>query len=212
MQWNSYLREFSGWEWPYRRRRMVRKLCSWPLRRSLAPAPLSQLVGLARMYPNTFLSSVCWLLKLRQMGTQGVHMEAFHCKGSFHGWFVGLVVPLQEFLFCIGCSSRPSTKYNSPHRTLLVLISQQAGQAIVSHRLFLCVSGLTPSSAWSGSFRRTYSAKPAQLRMSSHIAYRPAQAIGLTLSCQCRLAGLLLRWVRLADLKFHLKLPPLYCM
>ncbi len=36
----------------------------------------------------------CRLLKLRQMGT----ME-YNCKGSFLGWFVGLIVPVQEIFF-----------------------------------------------------------------------------------------------------------------
>jgi hypothetical protein len=50
-----------------------------------------------------------WLQKLRWMGTQRVQMkEVLPC------WFVGLVVPEQEILFSLGCSSQPSTKYFFP--------------------------------------------------------------------------------------------------
>jgi hypothetical protein len=59
-------------------------------------------------------------------------------KGVLLGWFVGLVVPVQDFLFCLGCSNQHSTKYffliifyfNS-----FVPIAKQAGQAAVLGRL-----------------------------------------------------------------------------
>ncbi len=55
----------------------------------------------------------CQLLQLRQTGTQGVHLKG----GPFLGWFVGLVVPVQEILSCLGCFSRPSTfHFTCPHR------------------------------------------------------------------------------------------------
>ncbi len=51
-----------------------------------------------------------WLLKLRQIG-----LKDYLRKRSFLGWFVGLVLP------SLGCSSRPSTKYLFPHRTLFLI-------------------------------------------------------------------------------------------
>ena len=63
------------------------------------------------------------LLKLpRQRGTRGVHMMIW--KGSFTGWFVGFVLPSKRLLSCLGCSSRPITKYylfSSPHTISLHL-------------------------------------------------------------------------------------------
>jgi hypothetical protein len=79
------------------------------------------------------------------------------------GWFVGLVVPVQKrFLFCLGCSIRPSKKifscragtrdicsamvalrpskniFSSPYTiSTFVPIDQQAGQADVLGRLSL---------------------------------------------------------------------------
>ncbi len=52
----------------------------------------------------------------------------------------------RDFLFCLGCSIRPSTKYFFPHRTLLPFlcpIGQQAGQAAVLGRLsvIMCLCG-----------------------------------------------------------------------
>jgi hypothetical protein len=38
------------------------------------------------------------------------------------GWLIGLFVPIQEIFFCLSCSSRSSTKYCFPHRTLFQLI------------------------------------------------------------------------------------------
>ncbi len=52
-------------------------------------------------------------------------LKEYIWKGSFHGWFVRLVVTL--FLSCHGWSCQPSTKYF----TSLVPIAQQAGQAVV---------------------------------------------------------------------------------
>ncbi len=46
-------------------------------------------------------------------------------KGSFLGWFIELVVPVQEIF--VACSSRPSTNYFFPHPTLF--------QFLCPHRL-----------------------------------------------------------------------------
>ncbi len=37
---------------------------------------------------------------------------------KFLGWFAGLLSLYKRFYSCVGCSSRPSTKYFFPHRTL----------------------------------------------------------------------------------------------
>ncbi len=50
----------------------------------------------------------CWLLKLRWMGTQWVQMKGVLPRLVRWAWF----------LFCLCCSSKPSTKYFFPHRTL----------------------------------------------------------------------------------------------
>ncbi len=48
-----------------------------------------------------------------------------------------------DFLSCLGCSSQPSTKYYSPHRTLfhfiIVPIAQHPGQSVLLGRLPLCL-------------------------------------------------------------------------
>ncbi len=44
--------------------------------------------------------------------------KSYKCKGSNLCWFVGHVLLVQEIFFCLGCSSRPSTKYFFPPRTL----------------------------------------------------------------------------------------------
>ncbi len=46
-------------------------------------------------------------------------------KRSFFGWFVGFFVPVQycRFLSCLGCSSKPSTKYYFTHCTLFLFFS-----------------------------------------------------------------------------------------
>ncbi len=57
--------------------------------------------------------------------------------------FVGLVVPVQETLFCLGCSSWPSTKYiflTIHHFNSFVPIAQQAGHAAMLGRLSLSMS------------------------------------------------------------------------
>ncbi len=66
-----------------------------------------------------------------------------------------------RFLFFLGCTSRPSTKYFLPHRTLyqfLCPIAQQAGQAAVLGRLSLsiivCVSGCPPPRGSKGGHTR----------------------------------------------------------
>jgi hypothetical protein len=62
-------------------------------------------------------------------------------RGLSLGWFVWLVVPVQEiFVLPWLLYSRPRTKYFFPHRTLLqsfVPIAQQAGQAVMLGRLSL---------------------------------------------------------------------------
>jgi hypothetical protein len=40
-------------------------------------------------------------------------------KGSFLDWFVGSSCRYKRFLFCLGCFSRPRTKYFFPHRKLI---------------------------------------------------------------------------------------------
>ncbi len=79
---------------------------------------------------------LCWLLKLRQMETQGVHM-----KGVFP-WLVrlGSLCRYKSFLDCVGCFSWPSTKYfvSSPYTiTSFVPIALQAGQLVVPRCLSL---------------------------------------------------------------------------
>jgi hypothetical protein len=69
----------------------------------------------------------CWLLKLRQMGTQKVHK-----KGSFLGWFVGLVVLVQE-IFCPALTALVGPVKNMffltvHYFTSFVLITQKLGR------------------------------------------------------------------------------------
>ncbi len=64
-------------------------------------------------------------------------------KGPSLVMFVGLVVPVQETLFCLGCSSWPSTKYiflTIHYFNSFVPIAQQAGQAAMLGRLSLSMS------------------------------------------------------------------------
>jgi hypothetical protein len=49
-------------------------------------------------------------------------LKEYKWKGSFLDWFVGLVWRYKRFLSCLGCSSRPCTKYFSPHHTLFLFI------------------------------------------------------------------------------------------
>jgi hypothetical protein len=81
----------------------------------------------------------CWLLKLRWMGTRRVQMNGILT------WLVGslgLSCRYKRFFFCLGCSSRPSTKYffTIVHFfNFFVPNAQQAGQAAVRGRLSLSV-------------------------------------------------------------------------
>jgi hypothetical protein len=79
--------------------------------------------------------SHCRMLKLRQMGTQGVH------KKGILPWLVrGLVMSVQEILSCLGCSTQPSIKiFSSPPCSISLYwsIVQQAGQAVLLHQLSL---------------------------------------------------------------------------
>ncbi len=80
----------------------------------------------------------CWLLKLRRTGRDS--MSRYTRNWSFLGWFVGLVVPVQWFLFCLGCSSLPSTKYfirTIHYSNSFVLIAELGGQAVVLGHLSL---------------------------------------------------------------------------
>ncbi len=83
----------------------------------------------------------CWLLELRWTGT--LRGDKWKWKGSFPGWFVGLVVPVQEiFVQCLSCSSRPSTKYfflAEHYFNAFTPSAQQAGQPAVLGRLSLSV-------------------------------------------------------------------------
>jgi hypothetical protein len=78
----------------------------------------------------------CWLLKLRWMGNQSIQMkEVLFLVGS-----LGLSCRNKRFLFCLGCSSRPSTKYfflTLLYFNFIVPIAQQAGQAGLLGRLSL---------------------------------------------------------------------------
>jgi hypothetical protein len=64
----------------------------------------------------------------------------YKLEGSFIGWFGGLVVPLQEFVFCLGCSSRPVQNFfflPIQYFNFFVSIDQQARQAALLGRLSL---------------------------------------------------------------------------
>ncbi len=55
---------------------------------------------------------------------------------------LGLSCRYKSFLFCLGCYSRPSTKYFFPSVhcfNSFIPIVQQAGQAVVLGRLSLCM-------------------------------------------------------------------------
>ncbi len=59
---------------------------------------------------------------------------------------LGLSCQYKRFLFCLGCSSRPSTKYFFPHRTLFYFLwphrpASWAGQPCWVACLLVCVSG-----------------------------------------------------------------------
>jgi hypothetical protein len=64
-------------------------------------------------------------------------------------WLVRWVrLPIERFLFCLGCFSRPSTKYYFPQRTLFQFIcpnrpspSKMVRQSCWVACLLLCVSG-----------------------------------------------------------------------
>ncbi len=68
---------------------------------------------------------VCGLVCIEQRGVAPADRwnwgewgnKEYKWMGSFLGWFVGLAVPEQEILFCLGWSSQPSAKYFFPHRT-----------------------------------------------------------------------------------------------
>jgi hypothetical protein len=57
-----------------------------------------------------------WPLLTVETGVNG-NSKSTENGGFFLGYFAGLVMPGQEILFRLGCSSRPSTKYFFPHRT-----------------------------------------------------------------------------------------------
>ncbi len=72
--------------------------------------------------------------------------KEYKWKVSFLGWFVGLIVPWQEIFVCLGCSSRPSTKYFfSSSYTFSIPVSQSpsklGGQPCWVACLLVCVSG-----------------------------------------------------------------------
>ncbi len=80
----------------------------------------------------------CWLSKQSQMGTYGVQIKG---GGSFPGWFVGLVVPVQEIYPALA-----ALKYlflTAHFFTLCFAIAHQPGQTVVPGRgcLLICVSG-----------------------------------------------------------------------
>ncbi len=77
----------------------------------------------------------CWLSKLDEWG-----LKEYKWKGSFPGWFVRHVVPVQDIFVLLDCSSRPDTTYffSTVHYfNAFVPIAQQAGQAAVLGRLYL---------------------------------------------------------------------------
>ncbi len=51
-----------------------------------------------------------WLLLTAETKVNG-DSKSTNERGPSLGCFIGLVVPVQEFFSCLGCSSRPSTKY-----------------------------------------------------------------------------------------------------
>jgi hypothetical protein len=79
----------------------------------------------------------CRLLKLRPMGTLGVHVK------EALPWLVHWALQAITKDICLGCSSQPSTKYiifrTAHFFTLLVPNAQQAGQSVVLGRLSLCL-------------------------------------------------------------------------
>ncbi len=91
----------------------------------------------------------CWLLKLRQMGTNEVQM-----KGVLPWlFFVGLSCRHKRFSSCLGCSSQPSNKYFFPHRHPISLylsppIALQPGQSGMQACRVACLSPVSASSAW----------------------------------------------------------------
>jgi hypothetical protein len=79
------------------------------------------------------------------MGTQRGQMKE---RGPYFGWFAGLVVPVQEILFCLGCSNRPSTNFFilSVHyfKSFVPISSSKLGrQPCWVACLLMCVSGLS---------------------------------------------------------------------
>ncbi len=77
----------------------------------------------------------CWLLKVRQIETLGVHMK------WVLPWFpLASSCRYNRFLSWLGCCSQPSTILFSSPRTfsLWVDIAQQPGQAVVLGRRSLC--------------------------------------------------------------------------
>ncbi len=55
---------------------------------------------------------------------------------------LGLSCQYKRFLFCLGCSGRPSTKYLFSHRTLFQCLCPHR-PAVLGCLLLVCVSGLT---------------------------------------------------------------------
>ncbi len=117
----------------------------------LSPAPnfltlYLQYSTACRQFPNSsvlFISvfperiergGPCWLLKLRWMRTHRVQMKG----GPSSVGSLGLSCRYNRFLFCLGCSSRQSTKYFfflTVHYFNSFVVARQAGQAAMLGRL-----------------------------------------------------------------------------
>ncbi len=102
-------------------------------------------------HPNTFFDYLhqrnyrgvvpadCW-----NWGERG--LNEYKWKGCFLGWFAGLACRYKSFLFlfCLGCSSRPSKNtFSSPYTIPIPLSpspSKLDGQPCLVARLLMCVS------------------------------------------------------------------------
>ena len=93
-------------------------------------------------------------------------LREYILKGPFLGWFHGLLVPVQENLSWLVCSSRPRTKYcclTVHYFNTFYPIAQQAWQAVVPCRLSLNMC------LWAGDW--LYYSIQCELHRESAISY-----------------------------------------